>query len=176
MSKKHKTTQAVEGSYNDLLHLIATVPIPARTEKFVAKDNFVVDTGKKARVKISYLGDNFRKHFLGKNEEPASEITLSCHKLKKFSRDIPIISELGGKDKAETTLFAMFALMEMQPSGGIETLLTNGKANIFYIRDLAGVLWAVFCYWRDGGWGVGASSVGSPLVWGGGDLAFSCNS
>ncbi|MFA4890143.1 MAG: hypothetical protein WC587_00700 [Candidatus Paceibacterota bacterium] len=161
---------------DSILTLITTVTIPARTGRFVAKDHFIVDTGKKAKVKISFLGDNFRNSFLSKTEEPAPEFTLCQYELKRGSRDIPIISELGGENKAETTLSAMFGLMEMQPKGETGTLLTNGYANIFYVRDLGGVLWAVLCRWGGVGWDVGASSVDIPNDWGAGLHAFSRNS
>ncbi|OGE83851.1 MAG: hypothetical protein A3B95_02820 [Candidatus Doudnabacteria bacterium RIFCSPHIGHO2_02_FULL_43_13b] len=159
-----------------ILDLVSTVTIPARTTKFVAKDHFVVNTSGEAKVKISYLGDNFRKHFLGKTEEPTSETTFRCHKLKKLSRDIRIINKLGGEERAETTLSAMFALMEKQPNGEKGALLNNGYANIFYIRDAAGVLWAVYCCWRDDGWYVSVDSVGNPGEWLDGFQVFSRNS
>ncbi|MFA4890334.1 MAG: hypothetical protein WC587_01730 [Candidatus Paceibacterota bacterium] len=173
---KRPGKNSFEFEKDPILTLIATVKVPARTGRFVAKVHFIVDTGKKAKVKISYLGDNFREHFLGKTEEPTSETTLCQHELKKPSRDIPIISELGGENKAETTLSAMFGLMEMQPNGETGTLLTNGYANIFYVRDLGGVLWTVRCLWSGVGWLVGASSVDSPRDWDAGDRVFSCNS
>ena len=159
-----------------ILESLGTITIPATTERFIAKKHFVVDTSKKARVKISYLGDNFRKNFLNKTEEAISETTLRYQRLKKSSRDIPIINELGGEDKAETTLSEMFGLMEMQPNGEEGTLLTNGYANIFYVRDSAGVLWAVRCDCRGGGWSVLADSVAYPLEWDAVSQVFSRNS
>jgi hypothetical protein len=163
----------IRGMWNQLL--VNTVPIPAKTEEFVAKDHFIV-TGKKAKVKISFMGDNFRNNFLGKTEESTPETTLCQYGLKKSSRDIPIISELGGEDIAETTLSAMFALMELQPDGETGTLLTNGCANIFYVRDSYGVLWAVSCDWPVDGWDVCAHSVVGPEIWFVGGLVFSRNS
>ncbi|MEE8131542.1 MAG: hypothetical protein V3T98_00625 [Candidatus Paceibacterota bacterium] len=158
-----------------ILEFIGAVNIPAR-EKFIAKDNFFVDTSEKARVKISYLGDNFRANFLNKIEEPIVETALCYHKLKKSSRDIPIINELGGENRAETSLSTMFFLIEKQRNGESGALLTNGYANIFYLRNVAGVLWAVRCYWSGGGWRVYAYSVGDPSAWGGGCRVFSRNS
>jgi len=75
----------------------------------------VVDTGRKARVKISYLGDNFTGWFLGEDgkvEAPIGEQELRFARLKKASVDEPILVELGGKEKAETTLTEMHSLME----------------------------------------------------------------
>ncbi|MBI4692198.1 MAG: hypothetical protein HY773_02020, partial [Candidatus Terrybacteria bacterium] len=85
-------------------------------------------------------------------------------------------NELGGEDKVETTLSAMFALMEKQPNGETGTLLANGYANIFYVRDFVAVLWMVYCFWHDDGWIVFANSVDYALDWNAGYLVFSCNS
>lgn len=127
-------------------------------------------------MKISWLGDNFKKNFLDKVEEVVAETTLNYHKLKKSSRDILIINELGGEDKAETTLAEMFFQMKKQASGESGVLLTNDYANIFYIRDINGVLWAVNCNWNDDGWNVNANSVENPNDWNAGNQVFSRNS
>lgn len=161
---------------DNMLELIGTVIIPARTKKFIARDHFIMDTSKKAKVKISYLGDNFKKNFLDKTEEAITETEFRYHHLKKSSRDILIINKLGGEDKAETTLVEMFSLMELQPNGNNGALLTNSYANIFYIRGTAPVLWAVHCHWHGDGWDVNAYSVGRPDGWSGGGRVFSLNS
>lgn len=86
-------------------------------------------------------------------------------KLLKSSVDGPIIKELGGEAKAETTLTEMFSLMEKQKDGGDGVLLNNGCANIFYIRDKNGVLRAVSVLWFDDGWYVPADSVVYTNEW-----------
>lgn len=159
-----------------LLDLFGTVEVPATTEKFVAKKHFVKNTSKKARVKISYLGDNFTAWFLKKIEKPIAGTTLRCHKLKKYSVDRPIIVELGGEAKAETTLTEMFSLIEKQANGESGALLTNGYANIFYVRDVSAVLRAVNVRWSDDGWYLKASSVLDPDRWNEGFQLFSRNS
>ena len=159
-----------------ILESLGTITIPATTERFIAKNRFVVDTSKKAKVKISFLGDNFRKNFLNKIEEAIPETILRHRELRKSSRDIPIINELGGDDKSETTLSEMFALMEKQPNGEDGHLLTNGYANVFYVRGHDGVLWSVYCYWYDDSWYVRTRSVDDPLEWNAGYRVFSRNS
>ena len=162
-----------------ILELISTIKVNATTSKFVAKEKFVRDTGRKAKVKISYLGDNFTSWFLngdGKIEDPISEQTLCCHKLREFSVDGPIITELGGEAKAETTLSEMFSLMEEQGKGEDGVLLNNGYANIFYVKDRSGVLRAVHVYWDVDGWDVSARSVERPFRWHDGRQVFSRNS
>lgn len=162
-----------------LLDLVGTVTTSATTTKFVAKTAFVVNTECNAPVKISAVWDNFTRWFLsgdGKTEDPIIEQTFRYHKLRKSSVDGPIITELGGEEKSETTLTEMFSLMEKQKNGESGALLNNGWANIFYIRDQNGVLRAVYVRWYVDGWDVGARSVEGPRRWYDGDQVFSRNS
>lgn len=154
-----------------LLEAIGTVAIPARTERFVAGDRFVLNYGPKAKpgVRISYLGDQFKAWLLRKTEEPAAETMLRYSKLVKPSVDGPILAELG--DKAETTLAQIWALMELQSNGEEGVLLTNGWANIFYVNGRA-----VDVYWHGDGWRVGAYPVSDPYEWSGESRVFSRNS
>ena len=162
-----------------ILELVSTVVVPATTGNLVAKEKFVRDTGRKAKVKISYLGDNFTEWFLsvsGKTEDPITEQALRYHKLRQSSVDGPIIAELGGAEKSETTLSEMFALMEKQGKGEDGVLLNNGYANIFYIKDQNAVLRAVCVFWYGDGWFVVAYSVEDPYRWRDGNQVFSRNS
>ena len=156
--------------------IIATAVIPATTEKFITKDKFKVDTSKKAKVNISYLGDNFKSWFLGKVENPFPGSTLYGRQLNQNSVDGPILAELGGQEKAETSLNEIYAMMESQPNGESGDLLNNGWANIFYVMDISGTLRAVSVYWNDDGWHVYASSVEGPGEWNAGGRVFSRNS
>lgn len=172
-------TSVVTKPNTEILELISTVAVGATTDKFVAKEKFVRDTGCKAKVKISYLGDNFLGWFLkgdSKTEDPINEQTLRYSKLRESSVDGPIIAELGGAEKSETTLSEMFSLMEKQGKGEDGVLLNNGYANIFCIKDSAGVLRTVSVCWSGGGWRVNASSVEDPRRWSDGDQVFSRNS
>ncbi|MBI2052102.1 MAG: hypothetical protein HYT38_00280 [Candidatus Sungbacteria bacterium] len=162
-----------------LLEPVGTITIPAATARFIARDRFVVNISPAAPVKISYIGDNFAEWFLkddGKTEDPIGEQTLRYARLRQSSVDGPIISELGGEAKAETTLTEMFALMERQSKGEAGILLTDGYANIFYVRDIAGLFRAVYPYWYGDGWYVFAGSVEDPGWWYGGYRVFSSNS
>ena len=148
-----------------LLVLVATVSVVATTVPFDAAEKFVVNTKADTKVKISGLWSNFETHFLGKVEPAFGGSELNVQKLLEKSLDKPIIDELGGEAKAETSLTEMFALMEKQGHGQEGTLLTNGWSNIFYIRDVNDVLWAVSCHWSDGGWDCGANSALFPVGW-----------
>lgn len=155
----------IESKQASPLKFLGSIVVPARIGQFVARDHFIVNTSKKAKMKISYFGDRFSDKFLGKIEEPIAESTLYYGKLLRKLVDTPIINELGGEANAETTLSEMFGCMESQPSGEDGALLINGYANIFYIRDHNGVLWEVDCYWFDGGWCVGADSIEDTYEW-----------
>jgi len=158
-----------------LLVLLGTALVPS-TNGFVVRDKCVVNTSDEATVKIAWLGDNFKKWFLDKTEEPADGSQLRYHELLEWSLDLPIIVSLGGEEKAETTLAQMFSLIEKQGKGQDGVLLTNGCTNIFYVRDVNGGLLAVYVYWYSIGWDVGAYSVESPNGWCAGSHVFSSNS
>lgn len=148
-----------------VLEFVGTVSVPATTSKFVAHDNFKL---KQDGGICSHLDENFKSWFLegdGKTKDPISEQTLRYHKLRKSSVDGPIIAELGGEEKSETTLTEMFSLMEKQKNGEDGVLLNNGYANIFYIKDISGVLRTVDVYWFDDSWDVSADAIEYPDGW-----------
>lgn len=163
-----------------ILKFVSTVVVLARNTPFLAREKFVLDKSDTAPIKISWIGDNFRTWFLGKTEElprlsdgQVPEQTLRYQKLRQDSPDASIIAELGGEEKAETTLSELYALMERQKNREDGPLLTDGKWNVFYIKDVNGVLRAVLVYWCDGGWYVRADSIGSPYGWSAGFQVFS---
>ncbi|MCL5407035.1 MAG: hypothetical protein M1429_00860 [Patescibacteria group bacterium] len=123
------------------------------TLEFRAADNFSItpqDQKTTAEVVIGFLNDNFKNAFLangGKVETSIFDSKLRPYRLKKASVDGPIIADLGGEEKVETTLAEMFTLMKAQGCGRRGILLTNGYANIFYVRDAKGILWVVSCAW-----------------------------
>ena len=156
----------VKGS--DLLKQVATVAVRA-VKKFSAQNTFGAT---KPAIKLWYLGDNFKQYFLGKVEKNVPAVTLAAHQLTKASLDAPILAELG--DRVETSLAHFWELLIKQANGETGILLTNGYANIFYIKDANGTLWAVRARWYAGyGWNVFARSVGYPLRWLAGSPVFS---
>ncbi len=161
-----------------LLVLAGTVAIPESSEPFVASERFVVNTKRNAPVKISFLWNNFSEWFLtgnSKTEAPIVEQTLRYYTLRKASHDGSIIDALGGAERSDTTLSRMFSLMEAQGKGEDGVLLTNGYANIFYVKDRKGVLRTVHVHWFGGGWRVDADSVMIPVRWDAGHRVFSRN-
>jgi len=160
-----------------LLEKVGQVTIAATTEKFVAREKFVVNvvnTDREAKVKIAWLGNNFKDWFLGKTEAPATEVNLDYARLTRPMLDDEIRKEIGA-GREETTLAAIWALMERQPNANSGALLANGYANIFYVRDVNGGFWAVSVYWDAdvSGWDVHAFSVSNPSRWGVGCQVFS---
>jgi len=152
--------------FKSILSFLREVTIPASTERFIAREKFVVDTSNTAKVKIAWTGDNFLEHFLGKIEEAQCEVILAIHKLEKTSSDGLIRIELGRKREV-TTLRSFFQLLFLQRNGQEGDLLTNGYANIFYIEDEDGNLRTVYTHWRTGfgGWNINADSVTNPDEW-----------
>lgn len=159
-----------------LLEFIGTVSVPATTKKFVAKKKFVINISDDAAVKVSCLGDNFKEEFLDKTEKPFAGSELRQQKLREASVDGPIIAELGGEAKAETTLAEVFVLMKKQGKGESGALLNNGWWNIFYVRNAKSVLRAVNVHWDGGGWYVLANSVEDSFRWNDSCQVFSRNS
>ena len=159
-----------------ILNWIGTTTTSATTERFVAKEKFVKDS---KEVEFYRIWDNFTNWFLaddGKIEEPINKQTLRHGNLTKGSIDGPIIEELGGETKAETTLTELWDMLKKQPKGEDGDLLTNSYANIFYIKDTEGVLRAVFVDWHGVGWFVDADSVEYSNEWAPGSRVFCCNS
>lgn len=158
------------------IHWLGTTTTSATSEKFVAKEKFREDS---KEVKFYGFWSNFTNWFLagdGKIEEPIGEQELRYGNLTKNSVDGPIIEDLGGEAKAESTLTELYDLLKKQANGEEGDLLTNGSVNIFYIRDTNGVLCAVVVRWDGVGWYVGADSVESLNVWAVGRRVLSRNS
>ncbi len=106
--------------------------------KFVVKAHFVVDTSRKAKVKISHLGDNLRNWLINTVEDLPLSGKLEPFVLPESMYDKDIIVKLGGVAKAMTSMGEMFRLMKLQPEGPKSEpgqLLTNGYPNIFYVRQ-----------------------------------------
>ncbi|MST04338.1 MAG: hypothetical protein EXS49_02110 [Candidatus Pacebacteria bacterium] len=155
-----------EKKTEQILQLVGEmIELPGSTEYFVAREHFVVGSKKAGVPKIVVIGGNFTNWMLVKNENPIGPTVLRRRKLLKWSLSGPILNELGGEAKAETTLQEIFSLLKLQPNGEYGSLLTNGYANIFYVCDAKGELCPVYVGWHGGGWAVHAGSVTDPYEW-----------
>jgi hypothetical protein len=135
-------------------------------KEFIAKQKFVIDTSENARVRISYLGDNFRKHLLQKVERDIVAGNLKLSKLNRLQHDLPMSDEepgtvagLGGLTKAEITLCEFYETLAHKQAIG------DFSWTVGYVRDDNDVLWAVDARWFGDGWDVGADSVTDPGSW-----------
>jgi hypothetical protein len=167
---KNRATEAAEKAKEKLLEFVASFKV-AGAEKFLAEQHFKKDTSETAIVKISWLGDDFKTNFLGLVEENVPEIELKTQKLIRDSRDPGIIVELG--ENYMVSLAHVWNAMLLQAKGGEGNLLTNGWANMFYVADVHGVVWAVNVGWDDGGWYVDADSVEDYDGWSAGPQVLS---
>ncbi len=148
-----------------LKRLPTTIAVPTMTQ-FIAADNFIADTSEKAKVKISGLGSAFKTNYLLKIEEnKVATEGLAINKLLEYAHDPAIITFLGGEPNVEISLGQFFAAFAKQPNGEKGDLLTNGYANVGYIRDINGVLWSVYGRWVYDGWIFGVHSLGSSRRW-----------
>lgn len=144
-------------------------------KKFAVADHFKFDTSEGALVKIGNIFGEFEPWFLGKTEELVGEtrLVLNYQRLCKESLDQPILDELG--DLAQVSLSAVWELLKLQSHGQGGVLLTNGRANIFYVRDINGTLRSVSVWWSAdyGYWNVGAFSVKCRDKWHSDERVFS---
>ena len=147
------------------------IKLAGNNAPFSAAETF---TKKNAGVRFHTFGGNFTSWFGAKEEGSLAPTILRVHKLLQNSGDTNIIRELGGKEKAETTLAEVYALIKKQARGENGVLLTSGMANIFYIRDVSGIFRAVFICWYGGGWDAYARSLHED-VWIEGNQVFSRN-
>jgi hypothetical protein len=146
---------------------------PASSIDFIVRDHFKKNS---SEVKFYEFGSNFEKWFMGEVEElTAVELPMYHHDLQHDSRDVEILTDLGGKEAVEVTLAGVFELLKLQPHGG-EFGILNSLANIFYVRDAKGELRAVSVYWRVSGWVVCADRVGGVRKWSTGYRVFSRDS
>ena len=127
---------------------------------------FAADKASLKEVNIGWTGSNFDQHFFDKVEENIPDATLAIHRLETGSLDAQIRKELG-QEREEIALAHFFDLLKKQSKGQTGNMLVNGYANIAYIRDKDGNLWAVGAYWLsvDHYWDIDARSVEDPNGW-----------
>jgi hypothetical protein len=157
-----RTASASKKVLAGLLELYGEPVKVSAVERFVARDKFVID--RNGELPISWLGDNFKTNFLDVVEDNAKAATLKQRKLLKRSVDGPILSALGGVEKAKIALANVFDFLKTAD---------RTKWFIFYVADAKGTVWAVSAYWDDHGWDVGALPVTDPGGWDGGPLVVS---
>lgn len=166
-------------AYKPLLKLLSTVNIPATTKQFVVSDQIATIRENVWKGWSISTRDDFNKWFFGKIEEPIAESMLCYARLRKDLVGRSTIAEIGGENKAETTLTEIFSLIVKQVNGDSGALsLNNSHVNIFFVRDIKGVLRIVHVGWvggwggGHGGWHVGAYSLEYPYKQSAGSQVF----
>ena len=166
-----ETVPAPQPEPQPILRFLDTITILARTEKFVPKKSYVVNTKQGPHVKIGYIDPDFIKWFGNKAEEPTAEATLRRHVLVRPSVFAPAMKEVAdGGFVTKTTPGGLYSLLEKQPDGpksDAGPLLTNGYANLFEMDDVNGVPRLVYAGWNDalGSWCVDAIDASFSLQW-----------
>lgn len=150
---------------NTFVGPLITFEVPATTEKFIAKDKFKVDINEDAEVKIFYISNTFKENFLSQVEGPFPGSMIYGRKLKNSSDDSKILGELGSHEKAEVTLIEIYAMMATQPKGENGILLNTRGVNMFYIKDINGLLYSTHVCWNGKGWIVGANPINNAMIW-----------
>ena len=151
---------------SELLKFVREVTL-AGIQKFVARDAFGESNADGIKF---YFWPNFANNFLGKVEEDVKPATIAVHRLEKASRDARIMAELGIDLKTGKGVIKLAHFREMlkaQARGQEGPLLVNGYANIAYIEDENGKVWAVYsrCVSDGREWFFNAYSVGRPSGW-----------
>lgn len=118
-------------------------------KKLKVSEEFVV-----GKNKIAWVGSGFKEHLYPLSFTVSKE-TLKTKTLGKSMLDKEIFEEF--KPVAVTLGDVLHFLKKANRDGWY----------IFYVNDLKGTLWAVHAHWfaDDGGWDVGAYSVGLPTGW-----------
>lgn len=144
-----------KGVFDDGLY--STFNVPASTKKFIVKNKFHHDGFN--------LGIYFLRGYINKIEAPFSGSVINGKKLNENYYDEPIVKELGGEEKAETTLYEVYSLIKKQLNGEIGCLHTNGLANIFYVKDSNGDLQVLQVFRRNHKWNLEAFQMNTPIKW-----------
>jgi hypothetical protein len=156
------------GEKKSILRLLSTVEVKG-AKTFVANTGFRIDTDPSRDVRISSLGDSFKRDYLPKVEENVEDAILRIHELLEGSRDIPIVAELGNEEGVEISLVHFHGVLAAKQAAGDTTWIVG------YIRDKNGVLGVVYAIWH-GSWNVHSNSLGSSRKWGAGYPFLSRNS
>lgn len=144
----------------------------------IAINASIFDTSRFTKGPVKYyIWDNFRNWILNMapDQIPAFQGTLTKFMLTKSMNDAEIRSEIGdGTYSVSEVLATIAALTERQPKGEDGDLLTNGYANIFYVKLNDACVVAVGVGWDSGDreWHCDASGLGGGR-WAGGSCVFS---
>ena len=144
-----------------LLEFVTTIMVSAY-ERFEAEKVFAGDTSKKAKVKIAWTSDNFKRLFGSKVEKNILATDVRLDKMLKSSLDAPIIAELGGVEKCTIPLAHFYDTLAWKQANNDLTWVIA-----YVVSDVDQATWAVRALWHLGndGWYVSAYSTANPPRW-----------
>lgn len=149
-----------------LLAPVATLDVPA-FDNFVVAEHVIQDTSRKARVKIRYIGENFRRVFLPMTETGVPAANLQMGNLLEQANSTTIRETL--PKGHEGYVAWLFHLVSLQPRGEKGLLPIDGRATVIYAAAADGSLWEVSAHWYsdfdDTGWWFNAYPVTGPYGW-----------
>lgn len=168
--KEKPITEAVKKAVA-VLAFVATAIVPAMAVPMDPNEAF------QDRQGLQVYGD-FRTRVLPVLQpiSSAPEASFTVSRFTKNANDSAIHKELPEQHLAEW--HHVISLIGKQPNGEDGALLTNGYANIFYMRGVGGQVFAVSVLWFavDRRWRVRAWHLGGGDDWDAGGQVFSCNS
>lgn len=136
---------------------------------FEARTHFMVDVSPTAPVKIGYLGDNFKKHFLPLTEEDVAPVTLVRHVF--FEGHPPLIFwELA--ESHDVKISHLWEALRAQRNGEDGGVLDVSRPNFLFIFAADHTLWIVDVrrgYMKKGtyvldGWSIDAKPFGRTAL------------
>ncbi len=131
-----------------LLQLAGIVDVSG-SKMFAASRSFSI--GLESGAKIASMTQEFRTHFLPKEEDRIRHRWIKGYSLLKASSDRAITAEFEGE--YEIALVHFWRLLREQPWGQMDgILLTDETMNLAYIRNFVGTLRVATAQWGRGGW------------------------
>ena len=141
-----------------IYELLGTIHVPAAQREFLVRKYFIVDNDEAAEIRIRYLSDRFTAKIYNKKESFQPKRTIHRYRLLVNLVDKSIITRLGGKEIAVTSMQDIWYLLKLQGKGEKGNLLTNGKVNLFLVYDESDEIMAISLDWNVFGWGIEAFS------------------
>lgn len=120
-------------------------PISKPADGF-APQNFIMEAINLG-ISVRRVGDSFKNMIKDAVGSLLSEQPIFSYQLLQETDVLRLVPLFGGLQALPTPLAAMLSLLSKQPRGEDGILLTNGKANCFFVRTY-GELFVVSAYWH----------------------------
>lgn len=158
-----KACPVVRSEQPQALAFLGTVAIPATSKKIIAAERFRLSNNSDTR--IGYISDSvllFFGHIINDIVVKKSD-ELHYYELLEAAFGDQVVVEFGCKRKIGTTFSAAYALLKKQGCGQAGELLINGLPNVFFVKDVSGILRVVnFDYHDLIGWRIYAHRIDIP--------------